>query len=236
MSGKTYNGEKAIISMTSWKARIYTVGLTIFNLIRTCPGFHIVLVLSEEEFPNKEAELPKELLILLKKNLFELLWVKKNYKSFKKILFTMDKYPSVPIISADDDCIYKYNYANELYEHWLSSSNSCVTYYRCDYKGFTITGGYATLYPPNIFKGASQLLNDEIISNHEDDCLYAVLRNMLNRNYVKCLNKSFADVALTHDENDPLHNKYRGSDMWKRHLMNISQVICTGKIQAGLTE
>ena len=55
---KQYNGEKAIISLTSWKARINTVGLTLFSLYKRCPGFHIVLVLSEEEFPKKEAELP----------------------------------------------------------------------------------------------------------------------------------------------------------------------------------
>ena len=53
-SGKKYNGEKAIISLTSWKARIGTVAKTIFSLVKQCPGFHIVLVLSEEEFPQKE--------------------------------------------------------------------------------------------------------------------------------------------------------------------------------------
>jgi hypothetical protein len=46
--GKKYNGEKAIISLTSWRARINTVAKTIYSLIKQCPGFHIVLVLSEE--------------------------------------------------------------------------------------------------------------------------------------------------------------------------------------------
>lgn len=231
-----YNGEKAIISLTSWKARINTVGLTIFNLLKTCPGFHIVLVLSEEEFPGKEAELPKALRLMVDKNLIELLWVYRNYKSFKKILFTMDKYPAVPIISADDDCIYKYNYANELYEKWLPNRQSCVTYYQCEYQGFTITGGYATLYPPNIFAGACKFITDEVISNHEDDCLYAVLRRQFNCNSVVCLNKSFADVAMAHDERDPLHDLYRGSDMWKHHLVNINRIICMGNNQAAKSE
>ena len=110
-SGKTYNGEKAIISLTSWKARINTVSKTLFSLIQQCPEFHIVLVLSEEEFPQKEAELPENLMMFVENNLIELRWVYKNYKSFKKIFFTMNKYRNVPVISADDDCIYTCNYA-----------------------------------------------------------------------------------------------------------------------------
>ena len=61
---KQYQGEKAIISLTSWKARIKTVGLTIYSLLTQCPGFHIVLVLSEEEFPKKERELPRDLVLI----------------------------------------------------------------------------------------------------------------------------------------------------------------------------
>jgi hypothetical protein len=35
--GKKYNGEKAIISLTSWKARINTVSKTLFSLLQQCP-------------------------------------------------------------------------------------------------------------------------------------------------------------------------------------------------------
>ena len=110
--GKEYAGEKAIISLTSWKARINTVGLTIFNLLKTCPGFHIVLVLAEEEFPSKEAELPKQLAAMANAGLFEILWIQKNVKSFKKWIFTAQRFSNIPIISADDDCLYNRNYAN----------------------------------------------------------------------------------------------------------------------------
>lgn len=126
-SGKKYNGEKAIISLTSWKARINTVSKTLFSLIQQCPGFHIVLCLSEEEFPKKEAELPENLMIFVDNDLIEILWVYKNYKSFKKVLFTMDKYRDVPIISADDDCIYTCNYAQELYDKWVENKDCIIT-------------------------------------------------------------------------------------------------------------
>lgn len=42
-------GKKAVIALTSWKKRINTVGLTIYNLFETCgPDYHIVLTLAEE--------------------------------------------------------------------------------------------------------------------------------------------------------------------------------------------
>ena len=63
--GKKYNGEKAIISLTSWEKRIATCPKTIFSLIQQCPGFHIVLVLSEEEFPKMCEELPENLMLFV---------------------------------------------------------------------------------------------------------------------------------------------------------------------------
>ena len=112
--GKKYNSERAIISLTSWKARINTVSKTLYSLLTQCPGFHIVLVLSEEEFPKMMDELPENLKLFVDNELIEVLWVYKNYKSLKKIIPTMLKYPNIPIISADDDCIHKCKYAQML--------------------------------------------------------------------------------------------------------------------------
>lgn len=147
---KEYQGEKAIISLTSWKARINTVGKTIFSLIKQCPGFHIVLVLSEEEFPKKEEELPEDLLLLADRY-FEILWTYKNTKSFKKVIPTMNKYKDVPIISADDDCFYVCNYAEMLYNAWLCD-NLHPYIYTAKRIGTCWTQGPATIYPPIHFK------------------------------------------------------------------------------------
>lgn len=148
-SGKSYNGEKAIISLTSWRARINTVGKTLYSLLTQCPDFHIVLVLSEEEFPKKEKELPDSLMSFVNNNLIELLWVYKNYRAFKKVLFTLDKYRTVPVISADDDCIYTCNYAEELYQKWLQTNYDGIIVYDCPGNLYT-TEGQCTLYSPEI--------------------------------------------------------------------------------------
>jgi len=176
--GKKYNGEKAIISLTSWKARISTCSKTIFSLLKQCPGFHIVLVLSEEEFPKMMDELPEDLKVFADNELIEVLWVYKNYKSFKKVLFTMDKYRDVPVISADDDCIYTCNYAQELYDAWANDVRSIQTFHSCPVTHYQ--HGPTTLYTPYCFlKYGIEKLNQNILNTNHDDVYYGCLANNL---------------------------------------------------------
>lgn len=196
---KQYNGEKAIISLTTWRARIDTVGLTLFNLIKQCPGFHIVLVLSEEEFPQKEAELPDSVMAFVDQDLIEILWVFKNYRSFKKVLFTMDKYKGLPVISADDDCIYGCNYANKLYDFWQLNYKRNYIYYCSPGEG----SGWGYLFPPNIFKsiGIQQLENVYTISPN-DDLFYVTLANKMHIPRV-CIN--LKSIIACHDTIEPIN-------------------------------
>lgn len=175
--GKKYNSEKAIISLTSWKARINTVSKTLFSLLKQCSGFHIVLVLSEEEFPNMMDELPENLKVFAENELIEFLWVYKNYKAFKKVLFTMDKYRTVPIISADDDCIYTCNYAQTLYNKWLKNKNKIIRY-TCNNSTdwYFAVAGQGTLFSWNNFGKFAfpilKFLTDKDIQKSLDDNYY----------------------------------------------------------------
>lgn len=203
-SGKKYNGEKAIISLTSWKARVGTVGKTLFSLIKQCSGFHIVLVLSEEEFPKMEKELPDELMLFVKNNLIELLWIYKNYKAFKKVLFTMDKYRDVPVISADDGCIYKYNYAQELYNKWLNNKNKIISWAKFGIKEIPYGGGgYGILYPPkNKLSDYIYLLNKkQILDTNHDDAFYGIMSKILNIGWV-FLDKHNKQSFIANDEDE----------------------------------
>lgn len=208
---KEYQGEKAIISLTSWKARINTVGKTIYSLIKQCPGFHIVLVLSEEEFPKKEKELPEDLMLFVNNNLIEILWVYKNYKSFKKVLFTMDKYRDVPIISADDDCIYTCNYAEELYQKWLERKKSIITWDKQYNSKFEWCRGPATIYPPAIFNldlVFHVLKNIDPTLNGNDDAFLAAI---IYKNKLKIIDmqRKWNALCLIHDDSFALSKKYR---------------------------
>ena len=175
--GKVYADEKACISLTSWKARINTVAKTLYSLIKMCPGFHIVLVLSKDEFPLMEKELPDNLMLFVENDLIEILWVYKNYKTMKKVIFTMQKYNEVPIISADDDCIYNCNYAQELYDKWTENKNSIIIYKKSDWNG---PQGPCTLYFPNFSKNIpiSNVNFKKYLTN--DDIFFKEIMNKYN--------------------------------------------------------
>lgn len=208
--GKKYNGEKAIISLTSWKARINTVSKTLFSLIKQCPGFHIVLVLSEEEFPKMMDELPENLKVFAENELIEVLWVYKNYKSLKKWLFTQDKYRDVPIISADDDCVYTCNYAQLLYDKWIINKTTIIT--NCWEELLNChTAGPCTLFYPYCFGKDFDIHKALTAVNYEkylyvDDAFIEYLRAKYKDSHIICLRNK---VFYFHDEVEPMHNVYR---------------------------
>jgi len=208
---KEYQEEKAIISLTSWKARINTVYKTINSLIEKCPGFHIVLVLSEEEFPQKEKELPENLLNLI--NYFEILWIKKNYKAFKKIAFTLKKYKNVPVISADDDCIYIENYAQSLYDEWIKTKENVIRY---TYTTRFMTQGPCTLYY-NINFPIEQLPFN-VVNESKDDYFYAeyLKRNNIN---IHCCKYSTLPIIF-HDDVFPLSKNQRLCSFYKTNFVD----------------
>lgn len=167
-------------------------------------GFHICLTLSTDEFPNKEAELPESLMKLSDK--FEILWIEDNIKCFKKVLFAIDKYRNVPIISADDDCIYHENYAEILYSSWLTDRASMWTYKRdINTRVFYFGHGPACLYPPYCFRlyGLRALSKDIVDTNH-DDIYYGVLAKYMGIT-VKQIDKEPSYVPYEfHDEIEAL--------------------------------
>lgn len=200
--GKEYAAEKACISLTSWKARINTVAKTLYSLIKMCPGFHIVLVLSKDEFPLMEKELPDNLMLFVENKLIELFWIRPNLKSFKKVLFTMDKYRDVPVISADDDCIYTCNYAQMLYDAWLKNKDCIITKDGYRYKQFFFQRGPATLYRPYCYmnKGIT-CLTEDILNTFHDDVYYGILANRLG---IKIIEIDKKCCYIFHDAIKPL--------------------------------
>lgn len=201
--GKKYDGEKAVISLTSWKARINTVYITLDSLIQKCPGFHIVLVLSEEEFPKMCEQLPKSLINLVDTKKIELLFVYKNYKSFKKVLFTMDKYRDVPVISADDDCIYTENYAEQLYNKW--NDDKKITAIRFEQGRLEQMQGPTSLYHiGNLIEKILPQLNGSIIAESEDDKQVYRMIKALNGTF-GFVHKGIHKPYIFHDTTHPLH-------------------------------
>lgn len=178
---KSYNGERAIISITSWSKRIHIVGKTIFSILSRCPKFHVVLVLSKKEFPHGLSDLPRDLQLMCKRKLIEILWTCENMKSLKKVLYTIEHYPFVPVISADDDLCYICNYAGELYDLWIKNPEKICT---INAEQPLHTNGTATLYFPGCFgfTPIREMLNNKHLDiyTNADDGYYELLRARYN--------------------------------------------------------
>jgi|GEM_PF-1514017 len=106
------NQEKLIVSLTSFPTRIQYVKLVLESLVNQSIPFsmyHIVLVLAIPEFPNKENDLPVDLVNFINKypDLIEILWYRRNIISHKKLIPTLKKYPNNPILICDDDIVRK---------------------------------------------------------------------------------------------------------------------------------
>lgn len=191
--GVQENPEKIVVSLTSFPQRINIVVKTIKTLLtQTLKPDVVVLWLAEEQFPNKEADLPQELLDLRNFGL-TIDWYK-DIRSYKKIIPSLKKYPNSVIITTDDDIYYASDTVETLYNSYLEHKHE-VQAHRCDWlnvvsnpengeKTITwektrelykdkhrgqasyrnrLTGYGAVLYPPNCF--FKDVCDEELIKN-----------------------------------------------------------------------
>jgi len=194
-------GAEIIVSLTSYPARIDTVNQTIESLLnQTLKADRVILWLAPEQFPNKEEDLPQQLLDLTSKGL-TIDWYH-DIKSYKKLIPTLKKYPDAVIITVDDDNIYQPNCLKKLYESYLRHPNEIqahrVTKFLYDQQFYVQAGGReyykkalylnkvvglgGVLYPPHCFY--KDILNENLIMQlapTNDDqwfWLQAVLNNV----------------------------------------------------------
>ena len=111
---------KLIVSLTSYPRRINVVSLVIDSLLRqSLKPDMVILWLAEDEFPEKERDLPKTLLRYVKFGL-TIRWYH-NIRSYKKIIPALSFYPNDIIVTADDDSIYPEYWLERLYISYLHS-------------------------------------------------------------------------------------------------------------------
>lgn len=145
------------VGITTWKKRINETyfKICLFRLIaqqQTKLNYKVCLVLSTDEFPNKNADIPNWITEMEKVcDNFEVIWVKENTRAYKKLDPVMEKYPNVPVITTDDNKLLTKDAIQKLYDEYtkrkciLSCSNAWGFIDRT--KEF-ITGT-PRLYPPN---------------------------------------------------------------------------------------
>ena len=166
------------MSLTTWPQRIDNVWLTVESLIDQSSELKaIILVLSEDEFPNRE--LPKRLLKQVQRGL-SIHWTVGNLKSYKKLVPVLELYPNHDVITFDDDVIYPKDVVSSLLRasenhpktvvgmrgYKIAVSNEAILPYaywkQLNFESFgkciLLTGVGGILYP-------ATLLSNELIKN-----------------------------------------------------------------------
>lgn len=98
--------EKIVASLTTFPARIHKVSLTIETIMhQSVKADAIELWLSIEQFPDREKDLPQDLLDLQSRGL-SICFADDDLRSHKKYYYAMQKHPDAIVITFDDDCFY----------------------------------------------------------------------------------------------------------------------------------
>ena len=185
--------EKIVISITSWIKRIHNCKDVIISFLnQSLKPDLIYLNLSIEEFPNKENDLPKDLVELSNKETsFIINWVDgPNTKTFKKV-FPILKYLNNDdlIFWSDDDIILPKDTLKSRVDEFkkygcpisgISKNQPASIIYKKVFKEIfgldKIVGSTAcSMAQVKMLKGFDYIKSDNIIKLFNDDMIYALL-------------------------------------------------------------
>lgn len=116
--------KKIIVSVTSYPKRIGTIKSVIDTILsQTKRADHVILWLAEEQFPNKEDDLPKELVAMSRQGLLDIRWCD-DLRPHKKYFYAFQEYPNDLVITVDDDILYPSNTIATLFASYLLYPNA----------------------------------------------------------------------------------------------------------------
>lgn len=167
-------GERLIVSMTSWAKRINNVPKVVDSILHnTLRPDIIVLNLARTEFPGMENDLPYDVQTLINDGLVEVLWSDRDTKAFKKFIPTLKKYPNDLVFAIDDDFIYP----DDILETFMAehSRTPNVPLSGNNFKVGGVSGhcGCASLVKSSYFgRYLDDLMDDTVLELRMDDIFY----------------------------------------------------------------
>lgn len=231
-----------VVCMTSWVKRVGNVTSIVENVMKnTLQPDRLYLNLSIEEFPNKELDLPKDLIDCFNgDDRLIIYWVDgENTKTMKKV-FPILKYLKDDdiIIPMDDDIMYPLDYIEKRVEEYkthfqpISGMKSFNTSYI--YKKSKVFGnlGAGCLFTKKMINHWEEYIDDKILKSNNDDTCYAMLEWMNGYIPQKCKYHDTTEMAkkCTYNEIEPsgkLKKYTNGDDLIKLHSVRLKEV--TGK-------
>jgi hypothetical protein len=228
--------------MTSWVKRINNVKPVVENVMKnTVQPDRLYLNLSVEEFPNKEFDLPKNLVELF--NCDERLilnWVEgENTKCMKKV-FPILKYLDDDdiIIPMDDDIMYPLDYIDKrVYEYkthfqpisGINNKNKSYIYKRNNMLG-NLGGG--CLFTKKMMNHWDEYIDDKILKSNNDDTCYAMLEWLNGYIPQECKYYDTVEISrrCTYNEVEPSgkFNRYaKKEDLMILHIERLKEITGT---------
>ncbi len=222
---------KFIISLTSFPQRMRDIHICLHSLmLQTLKPDEIILYLGQEQFPNRENDLPREVLSLREVGLT--IKFTKDIKSYKKLIPALAEYPDDVIITADDDIFYPKDWFKKLYNAHLEDKQNilCHRAHKVKFDGDSIalykywdkmiddnstsyfnfaTGSGGILYPPNsLYK---DILKEELfvkLAPNADDIWFWAMA-ILNRKKIKVINEPIKQVQpVNYDRESSLNGEF----------------------------
>lgn len=193
-----------IVSFTSWKDRIENVPAVCNSILnQSLKADSIELNLSTDEFPNKENELPGDVIKLVSDGLLKINWVKENTKSFKKFIPVLKKYygQEYLLLTIDDDLLYGSDYIKMM----VSEAKDCDVF--CPNSGLV---GNRAIYRSSIFDSSFwEKLPNDIIDTGVDDTYIRFYLNYKKAKLKFKFTQAIRDQIKIYNPVNPLCNFYR---------------------------
>jgi hypothetical protein len=227
-----------IVSLTSWKGRINHPDLpkVLFSIInqKTKYNCHIVFVLSLEEFPNKEKDLPQLLLDIIDYSKIEIIWTQDNLKAYKKLYPVQKLYPNIPIMTTDDDIILNSDIVETYMNEYTKNPKNILTEIGhslnkyCRSVGFTFR--MFRLFPPNSLFDLDSSYFVKFFNKNDDDAYMAVLAWLKHTN-IKSMRTNKAHEIQNNDyKSTALRNQYKKQSPDKCGINLVNALKKEGKI------
>ncbi len=108
---------RIIVTLTSYPKRMYDIHLCLYSLLtQDFKPDKVVLWLGEDQFPDKELDVPRKVKELCQFGL-EIRWCK-DMKSFTKLIPSLKEYPDDYLVTADDDMYYPQDWLGGLWQQY----------------------------------------------------------------------------------------------------------------------
>lgn len=226
------NEPDCVVSLTTWRGRINHPDLpkVLYSIFRqqTKYKFKVVLVLSEEEFPEKENIIPETIKLFVESEILEIIWCYKNTKAYKKLHPTIKKYSNIPIMTTDDDILLMSNAIEtfmNIHQQYPNKILSEDGIFKKDFSPQIYLTGFFRLYPPNSLYDANE---DDFLNFYdglEDDAYNAILAIIKGTETIIKLNTKCVKIINDYElDKVALYKKYAKVNLQNLHNNFVNEL------------